>query len=79
MVQVRCPKCGKLLGVMTEEQARRAKIPLCRHCKKEEMETRRCNVCGEEWPDTGYPFCPFCQSGNTEIVAETEDDDEGNC
>lgn len=79
MVQVRCPKCGKPLGVMTEEQARRAKIPLCRHCKKEEMETRRCNVCGEEWPDTGWEGCPFCQSKNTEIVAETEDDDEGNC
>jgi len=45
----------------------------------ERVEMRRCNVCGEEWADTGWEGCPFCQSKNTEIVAETEDDDEGNC
>ena len=29
---------------------------------------RRCNVCGEEWPDTGDQECPFCDSADTYVV-----------
>jgi len=33
-----------------------------------ESEVRKCNACGEEWTDTGDEMCPFCSSGDTEIV-----------
>ena len=40
-----------------------------------EPERRFCNVCGEEWTDTGDEECPFCGSDNTEIM-DDEDEDE---
>lgn len=33
---------------------------------------RRCNECGEEWPDDGSLDCFFCGSEDTEIVIEEE-------
>ena len=33
-------------------------------------ETRRCNVCGEYWTDTGALECPFCGSDDTYIEDE---------
>lgn len=38
-------------------------------------ETRRCNVCGERWPDQGDEVCPFCGSRDTHFV-DDEDEDE---
>ena len=32
------------------------------------MEIRKCNTCGEQWPDSGDYECPFCGSDNTEII-----------
>ena len=37
-----------------------------------EPEKRRCNECGEEWPDSGDYECPHCGSQDTFIVEEEE-------
>ena len=39
-------------------------------------EIRRCNECGEEWPDTGDYECPFCGSDDTYIIEEEEEEEE---
>ena len=44
----------------------------------ETWETRKCNVCGEEWVDTGDFECPFCGSSDTFIDDEEEWADEAD-
>ena len=39
-------------------------------------EERQCNECGETWPDPGYPECPFCNSENTRILEDDDDEKE---
>ncbi len=36
------------------------------------VERHKCNQCGEAWDDTGDDICPFCESTDTFIVADTE-------
>lgn len=38
-------------------------------------EVRRCNVCGNDWEDTGDQECPFCASADTFIVNEDDEDE----
>lgn len=37
---------------------------------KDEVETRQCNDCGEEFIDSGEFICPFCTSKNVRIVED---------
>lgn len=37
-------------------------------------EIRKCDICGEEWVDTGDDTCPYCGSMSTEILTDEEEE-----